>query len=44
MMTMLTFIVSSLLLNAHSNKSDRKYHHESEYDKYDSQPNRHLYK
>ena len=31
-MAILAFIVSSLLLNSHSDKSDRKYHHESEYD------------
>lgn len=38
----LAFIVSGLLLNAHSDKSYRKYHYESKHDKCNSQPDWHL--
>ena len=40
----LAFIVSSLLLNAHGDKSDRKNHYESKHDKCNSRPDWHLYK
>ena len=41
MVAILAFIVSSLLLNAHGDKSDRKNHYEIKHDKCNSQPDWH---